>query len=378
MYTSKSMSALTLRTLGSWYERNERRLSSLSLVTGFLFDILFVQKIDIAWQSVWIASNITLAVLCIVIINWKRSALPQVLSIEKNKFHFWMLSILQFLLGGMLGTLFLFYLKGAVLGASWPFFLVLLIGVIGNEFLKKQYTRVSLQIGFIFFSIFLLLTYLVPYIVGTISPTLFVISGVLSVLVIVGIYFIITLRIAKAEKVSIKKTVRIVVACIYTGMNILYFSGAIPPLPLLLHDSGVFHAIQRNENGTYTATVEPAPSDFLSRLGVYTKKPVFTYDGNPAYVYSAIGSPTSFTISIVHQWQYKNPTSKKWETRAEISVPVSGGRNGGYRTYSLVRSLAEGKWRVNVQTPSGQTIGRIRFHVQQPSSPLSLETITLP
>ncbi len=372
------MSALKLRTLGSWYERNERRLSSLSLVTGFLFDLLFVQQIDIAWQSVWVASHITLAVLCIVIINWKRSALPQVLSIETNKFHFWMLSILQFLLGGMLGTLLLFYLKGAVLGASWPFFLVLLVGVVGNEFLKKQYTRVSLQIGFIFFSIFLLLTYLVPYIAGTISPTLFVVSGLLSLLVITGIYFIVTLRITKAEKASIKKTASIVVASIYAGMNILYFSGVIPPLPLLLHDSGVFHAIQRNENGTYTVVTEPARSNFLSRVGIYTPKPLFTYDGNPAYAYSAIGSPTSFNISIVHQWQYKSPVSKKWETRAEITVPVSGGRSEGYRTYSLVRSLSEGNWRVNVQTTNGQTIGRIRFKVQQPNGPLPLETVTLP
>lgn len=372
------MPSLKFKKLASWYERNERRLSSLSLVFGFSFDILFVQQIDIAWQSLWVASHIVLAVLCIIIINWKRSSLPSVLSIETSKFHFWMLSLLQFLLGGMLGTLFLFYLKGAVIGASWPFFIILLAGVIGNEFLKKQYTRVSLQIGFIYFSIFLLLTYFIPYVVGTINPTLFVFSGVVSLAIATLIYFIVTSRITTTEKKNIRQAVRVVVLSIYAIMNVLYFSGAIPPLPLLLHDSGVYHAVTRNPNGTYTVLTEPTTETFFSRLGIFKKTPLFTYDGNPAYAYSAVGSPSSFAISVIHQWQYKNPVSKKWETRAEIATPVSGGRANGYRTYSIVRSLNTGEWRVNVRTTNGQTIGRMRFQVQQAGTPVELLSQTLP
>jgi hypothetical protein len=289
-----------------------------------------------------------------------------------------MLSILQFLLGGMLGTLFLFYIKGAVFATSWPFLLVLLVGVIGNEFLKKQYTRVTLQIGFIFFSLFLLLTYLVPYLLGTINQGMFLLSGVLSLVLIFLIYTIVTLRIPKADAGHIKKTVRITVLSIYAGMNLLYFSGAIPPLPLMLHDSGIYHAITRNTDSTYTVLSDIPHTSLLSRLGLFTHKTVFSYDGNPAYAYSAIGSPTAFSISVLHQWQYKNPTSGKWETRAEITVPISGGRASGYRTYSLVRSLQEGSWRVNVKTQSGQTIGRIPFRVKNPTEPVTLETVTLP
>ena len=371
------MAKIKLGTLSSWYERNERRLSSGSLVLGFLLDFLFVQQIDIAWQSVWVASHIVLAIFCIVIINWKRSSLPDIISMETSKFHFWMLSILQFLLGGMLGTLLLFYLKGSVLATSWPFFAILLVGVIGNEFLKKQYTRISLQIGFIYFSIFLLLIYFVPFVLGSIGPSLFLLSGAASLVTITGVFYIITLNIAKIDKLHIQKNVRIVVMSIYIGMNVLYFSGIIPPLPLVLQDSGIYHSITRNSNQTYTAISESAPSSFFSRIGIFKKKPVFSYDGNPAYAYSAIASPTSFSISTVHQWQYKNPTSGKWETRAEIAVPISGGRAEGFRTYSLVRSLTEGQWRVNVKTRNGQTIGRIPFRVQSTTLPIEYVETTL-
>ncbi|HEV7424102.1 MAG TPA: DUF2914 domain-containing protein, partial [Candidatus Paceibacterota bacterium] len=46
-----------------------------------------------------------------------------------------------------------------------------------------------------------------------------------------------------------------------------------------------------------------------------------------------------------------------------ISLPVIGGRDGGFRTYSSRSNLAEGKWRVNVKTELGQTIGHVRFNI---------------
>jgi hypothetical protein len=354
-----------LKTLGSWYARNERRISSISLVTGFIFDLLFVQQIDIKYQSIWIGAHILIATIVGFLIHWKKTEV----------FHFWALSILQFLLGGMLGTLLMFYMKGAVFAVAWPFFLVLTAGIIGNEFLKKHYKRVSLQIGFIFFGVFLLMIYLVPMMAGNISQFLFIVSGIMSLIVITGIYYVITFSLQKTERYKVRTHVRIVILSMYILLNGMYFSGAIPPLPLMIPNSGIFHMIQRSPSGVYTAQREPRRTLLF---GLIQKRQTLTLTGNLVYAYSAVRSPVSFQIRIVHQWQYYNSSTGTWETRAEIATPVTGGRSGGYRTYSQMRIASEGKWRVNIKTTTGQTIGRIRF-IATSSTPITIfETVTLP
>jgi hypothetical protein len=46
-----------------------------------------------------------------------------------------------------------------------------------------------------------------------------------------------------------------------------------------------------------------------------------------------------------------------------VELPVRGGRGGGYRTYSVKTGLTPGAWRVNVETPTGALLGRLRFNV---------------
>jgi hypothetical protein len=79
-------------------------------------------------------------------------------------------------------------------------------------------------------------------------------------------------------------------------------------------------------------------------------------------------SPTHLDTQIVHEWQYYNPVDEEWQTTDTISFPIIGGRDGGYRGYSSKSTISPGRWRVNVETPHGQTIGRINFQVEEVSS----------
>ena len=65
----------------------------------------------------------------------------------------------------------------------------------------------------------------------------------------------------------------------------------------------------------------------------------------------------------MHEWQYYDTAQKKWITDSIVYLPVIGGRNGGFRTYSMRSNLADGKWRVNIKTEQGQTIGSLHFNV---------------
>jgi hypothetical protein len=85
--------------------------------------------------------------------------------------------------------------------------------------------------------------------------------------------------------------------------------------------------------------------------------------GNLIYAYSAIFSPKNLNLTILHEWQHYDEIQNKWITGTVINLPVTGGRDGGFRTYSARSNLVPGKWRVNIKTKEGQTIGRLRFNL---------------
>jgi hypothetical protein len=98
--------------------------------------------------------------------------------------------------------------------------------------------------------------------------------------------------------------------------------------------------------------------------------------GHPLYVYSAVFSPTALNTNIVHEWQTYDER-RGWITADRISLPIRGGRGGGYRTFSTKSGLRAGAWRVNIETPNGALLGRLRFNVSvlTPSDALpSLDT----
>jgi hypothetical protein len=99
--------------------------------------------------------------------------------------------------------------------------------------------------------------------------------------------------------------------------------------------------------------------------------------GQPVYVYSSIFSPESFNFQIVHEWQHYDETAKDWVTMSQIELPIIGGRDGGFRTYSDQNVSVFGLWRVNVKTLQGQLIGRIKFDVENADVPPSLAENTL-
>ena len=68
----------------------------------------------------------------------------------------------------------------------------------------------------------------------------------------------------------------------------------------------------------------------------------------------------------------KSPT----ETRREVRA-IAGGREGGYRGYTIKQRVMPGDWRVDVETPEGRIIGRVSFRVEEPSGEMpEFEAIT--
>jgi hypothetical protein len=178
-------------------------------------------------------------------------------------------------------------------------------------------------------------------------------------LIFIAIFIFVLFLFIKDKFNESKKIILFSILSIFVLFNLLYFTNLIPPIPLSLKDAGVYHSIQKNADGNYLVTFEN-----YGWKGYFNLYPNFSeVAGDPVYVYSAIFSPQDLNITVVHEWQHYNEIQKKWITTFTINLPVIGGRDGGFRTYSESSNLASGKWRVNIKTQLGQTIGTLHFNI---------------
>jgi len=342
----------------NFYGRFERPISSLSLVGGFVFDAITLKRVDTLWENIWILGHLLIVGIFIILIHLQENEVGG----EKNpkKAHFWYVNILQFFFGGILSTYLVFYFRSADIFVTWPFVALLVIAFLANESLKQHYIRLSFQISLFFLSIYSFAIFLVPVVLHKIGDWIFIMSGLLSLIFII-LFLLILFYFIKDKFTESKKLIVFLITSIFILVNFLYFTNLIPPIPLSLKEAGMYHSIQRNAEGNYDITYED-----YGWKGYFNLYPDFKeVQGEPVYAFSAIFSPKNLNLTILHEWQHYDEIQNKWLNERTINLPVVGGRDGGFRTYSVRYNLAPGKWRVNVKTEQNQTIGVLRFKVTQ-------------
>lgn len=341
----------------NWYGKYERPISSLSLIGGFVFDALTLKRVDLLFENLWVIGHLVIISVCMVIVH----AMQKEEGDEANpsKAHFWLVNIIQFVFGGVLSTYLVFYFRSSDIAVSWPFLFILALCFWANESLKRQFVRLSFQVALLFLSFFSFAIFSVPVLMHQIGPWIFILSGIAS-LISIWLFLLLIRHVAREEYEKSKKLQISLIAGIFIVVNVLYFTNLIPPIPLALKDGGVYHSLKRDKQGNYIIEREKQ-----SLKNYWTLYPDFhKAPGEPLYVFSAIFSPAEFDTKIFHEWQYKDPATGKWLTKDLISLSIVGGRDGGFRTYSIKRTnIIEGHWRVNVKTVRGQVIDRIRFNV---------------
>jgi len=79
----------------------------------------------------------------------------------------------------------------------------------------------------------------------------------------------------------------------------------------------------------------------------------------------------------VHRWRRYDPKSGHWLTVSTVAFAINGGRDGGYRGYTIKHNPQPGDWRVDIDTGEGHLIGRISFKVEQvaAAAPTTAETL---
>jgi Protein of unknown function (DUF2914) len=353
----------------SWYARFERPISSISLVGGFVFDALTLRRVDLFWDNIWVVGHLLIVTVCAIWINLLENVADESgVRPEANpqKLHFWLVNVMQFFFGGILSTYLVFYFRSGTIETSWPFLLILVAAFIANESLKRHYARLAFQIVLLFLAFYSFAVYLVPILLHEISTKAFLISGGVS-LAAIGL-LIAVLAVFSRERFAgwSGRLVLCAVAAVLALMNGLYFLRLIPPLPLSLMDAGIYQTLTVNGPGWYTVQREVQNKQGLvSAIQNFFNgsQAVHIMPGGQLFAYTAVFSPTALNVQIVHEWQYYDSAKRVWVTRGRIVIPVTGGGNLGWRTFSHVSGITAGPWRVNVLTPEGAVIDRLGFDV---------------
>ena len=346
------------------YDKYERYITPGAFFAGFVWDT-FTLRIDLWLQNLQFVTSLFVAGASILFIN----------AYKADRIH-WrgaeMLSkftplILQFIFGGLFSAFIIFYFRSGSLAAAWPFILLLVFFFVGNEIFRKKYLHLTFQMSVFFVALFSYSVFALPVAIGKIGDLVFVASGTLALLSI-GLIVYLFSRVMPDRLHQNRHALAFSIGGIYILFQILYFANIIPPIPLVLKESGIYHSIEQapQEGYIYKVAYEPAPWYLFFK----DQSDEFHWTkGGVIYSYISVFAPTKFNIPIFHRWLYFDVQSDKWAERALIKCPIVGGRDGGYRGYTFKENIQPGKWRVEVITKNGQILGRRTFTVLEVKVP---------
>ncbi len=92
------------------------------------------------------------------------------------------------------------------------------------------------------------------------------------------------------------------------------------------------------------------------------------------YAFTAIHAPRGLREEVVHVWRQDGVEVDR------IPLEIQGGREAGYRAWSHKQNFpedAQGSWRIDVMTDSGQRIGMLRFTVSDDAQAATLADGTI-
>ena len=337
-----------------WYEQYA---APFALAFGFATDYIAFRNLDLASVSLALLVYLGLAVFGMTLLNFFQTG-NITHRILKSVAPF-LPVVVQFSFGGLFGSFVIVYAGSAALAASWVFVIILAALLIGNERFRAKYVQFPFQISILFTSLFAYLVFVLPLVFGRIGADIFLISGVVSVLVVSTFLYVLRNvfhELVEREYVQALKRV----GAIFLIFVVLYFTHAIPPLPLALREAEVLHYIER-DGATYRALSESTPlyRKYWPFKNVYHRAP-----NEFVYVYSAVFAPIRFSTTVTHEWEHFNETTGEWDREGSFTFPIFGGRNEGYRGYSIKTNITEGKWRVYVLGPGGARVGKVSFYIE--------------
>lgn len=327
--------------------RQNRFVMPAVLLIGFIIDYFTFNRVDQLFDNIVLFTYVLIAALSLFFL-YGTTKYTQITTLAPFAF--------QYALGGLFSGLFIFYFRSGSLSVSFPFLIVLLILMLGGDYFYKRFPKANFQLVVFYIALISYVNLVVPTLTKHMGTWTFVGATLLAAALM---YIFVSLLdrpqslIRGVHRTHIER--RLIATTLVFAL--LYVTNIIPPIPLSMKAGIVGYSVTRSPAGTYHVAVEDAP--WYAPLSSYSNK---LHTPGPAYVFTAIFAPTELETTIYHEWQ-RYDAATGWTTTSRIPMQITGGREDGYRGYSLSNNITPGNWRVNVRTGRGQVLGRLSFSV---------------
>jgi hypothetical protein len=235
---------------------------------------------------------------------------------------------------------FPFYFQAASLRIDHTVFLALLVGVgfvslwdpLYQAVLARPWARAPVQA----FATFAGLNCALP-IVGLSNRTSLYLAAFFTA---AGSPLLASLGRRLKEGVSRALILQIAAASAIPFLLLIGASSAVPPAPLGLTESSIGTRIEDKQ------LVDPAQT--------------FAHVPKQLACFTAVRAPRGLRDELLHVWRQNGAV------RDRVPIEVVGGREAGYRTWSIKKKLGrdpQGKWSCTVETVTGQVLGRATVRI---------------
>ena len=352
-----------------WVREHQKYAPVIFFISGFGWDSLTLGRIDYFFDRAILAAYLFGASLFIYLFNIADDGVFKKTFLARFEEYFPL--AIQFFFGGLCSAFVVYFFRSVSFSKTIVFFFVLVGMLIGNEFLDKRISNKYLQFSSYFLVNFTFFTFFIPVVMKVMNTWVFLLSGLISLATTVGlIVFIYKTSPSTRKEIHEGKMLAMVVG-IFLSINAFYFLNLIPPVPLALETGIVAHKVERVD-GNYEVTFEKSP---WYKFWIKNRSKFVYEEGSPVYMFTSIFAPSELTKKIKHQWKWYDQKTKEWKQSDAIGYEISGGRDEGYRGFTMKERIAPGKWKVEVVTDEGLVLGIIPFEVVDDSS-ASLKRLT--
>jgi hypothetical protein len=343
----------TLERIKLYAARNERTLALSFFVAGFLFDIVTLGRID-SWLTIG-QQAAYLAVVTVVLMQMllaegqpapDLSAAPRM----KRWYYEYRNPAIHFLLGALLSAYTLFFFKSSSLLVSFGFMAVLVVLLFANE--AERFKKLGLRVKFALLGLCWLafFAYVIPVLVGQTGLIVFLFSMAAGCVPLVAAAFFVL-----QEK---RRKILVPLGCMVIVFLTFYLFRLIPPVPLSIPFMGVYHGVERTEQGYRLSHERPGWRIWHNGDQWFRAQP-----GDRVHVYFRVFSPSRFSDQVLMRWYLHEP-AHGWVLQDSIPIKIVGGREEGFRGYGFKSKYQPGEWKVQVETTDAREIGRIYFNLE--------------
>ncbi|HUO85449.1 MAG TPA: DUF2914 domain-containing protein [Thermoanaerobaculia bacterium] len=322
-----------------------RLLPASAFFGGFLWDAVTLGRVITRFDLILLLGYYLAAGVILVLIGRE----------VRFRFSDWLNVALQFFFGGIFSALVIFYFLSS--GELGSFLLVLLLAalLVGNELLESHYSRLTLSWTFFAFCGIMVLNFALPHLFRTISTFWFYASTLVALLMMLAA------RRLSGSRGSVGPAIGVAAVLV-----LLHAVNVIPPVPLVKKEMLIAHEVTRRE-GVYVMSVEPPPSwKFWRRSADVYHRP----QGAPVYCFTSVFVPKGIETTLVHVWERWNQSTRSWAPTDRLRFRIAGGRQEGYRGYTVKQNMIAGDWRVRAEAESGATVGLLEFRIEPADGPI--------